>query len=61
MVADRAQVTSELSRELSLFHIIMMALGMMVGAGVFLGVLLALGLDTEDREVLGLLTRRLRR
>jgi amino acid transporter/nucleotide-binding universal stress UspA family protein len=31
-------VSSELSRELSLFHIVMMGLGMMIGAGVFLGV-----------------------
>lgn len=29
------QVTSELSRELSLFHITMMGVGMMIGAGVF--------------------------
>ena len=28
----------ELSRELSLFHITMMGLGMMIGAGVFLGI-----------------------
>jgi basic amino acid/polyamine antiporter, APA family len=31
-------VTSELSRELSLFQITMMGLGMMIGAGVFLGI-----------------------
>ncbi|MGA1790266.1 MAG: amino acid permease [bacterium] len=37
-MADKPQVTSELSRELSLFHITMMGLGMMIGAGVFLGV-----------------------
>jgi len=37
-VTDKAAVTSELSRELSLFHITMMGLGMMIGAGVFLGV-----------------------
>ncbi len=36
--ADQSQVISELSRELSLFHITMMGLGMMIGAGVFLGV-----------------------
>ncbi|MHC4758133.1 MAG: hypothetical protein ACYTE8_05725, partial [Planctomycetota bacterium] len=29
--------TGELSRELSLFHITMMSLGMMLGAGVFIG------------------------
>lgn len=38
MVEDKGQVSSELSRELSLFHITMMGLGMMIGAGVFLGV-----------------------
>ncbi len=32
------QVSSELSRELSLFHITMMGIGMMIGAGVFLGI-----------------------
>ena len=37
-MADKPQVTAELSRELSLFQIIMMALGMMIGAGVFLGI-----------------------
>ncbi len=38
MAKDKLQVSSELSRELSLFHITMMSLGMMIGAGVFLGV-----------------------
>ncbi len=33
-----SQVSSELSRELTLFHITMMGLGMMIGAGVFLGI-----------------------
>jgi len=37
-MADRAHLSSELSRELSLFHITMMGLGMMIGAGVFLGI-----------------------
>jgi len=37
-VADRAPVSAELSRELSLFHITMMGLGMMIGAGVFIGI-----------------------
>jgi APA family basic amino acid/polyamine antiporter len=37
-VADSTSIRSELSRELSLFHITMMGLGMMIGAGVFLGV-----------------------
>ena len=36
-MTDRTQVSSELSRELSLFQITMMGLGMMIGAGVFLG------------------------
>ncbi|KPK78942.1 MAG: hypothetical protein AMJ81_14280 [Phycisphaerae bacterium SM23_33] len=37
-MADRSSVSSELSRELSLFHITMMGLGMMIGAGVFIGI-----------------------
>ncbi len=32
------KIKSELSRELNLFHITMMGLGMMIGAGVFLGI-----------------------
>ena len=32
------QITTELSRELSLFHVTMMGVGMMIGAGVFLGI-----------------------
>jgi len=32
------QPVSELSRDLSLFHIVMMGLGMMIGAGVFVGI-----------------------
>ncbi len=31
-------VHSELSRDLNLFHVVMMGLGMMIGAGVFLGI-----------------------
>ncbi|MFW6137452.1 MAG: APC family permease, partial [Candidatus Aminicenantaceae bacterium] len=31
-------ISSELSRDLNLFHITMMGLGMMIGAGVFLGI-----------------------
>ena len=31
-------ISSELSRDLTLFHITMMGLGMMIGAGVFLGI-----------------------
>lgn len=37
-MAEDPKVTSELSRELSLFQITMMGLGMMIGAGVFLGI-----------------------
>ena len=37
-MADKAGISSELSRELTLFHITMMGLGMMIGAGVFLGI-----------------------
>jgi APA family basic amino acid/polyamine antiporter len=36
-MSGRPEVSSELSRDLSLFHITMMGLGMMIGAGVFLG------------------------
>ena len=36
-MADDSHVSSELSRDLSLFHVTMMGLGMMIGAGVFLG------------------------
>ncbi|MGA1868281.1 MAG: amino acid permease [bacterium] len=35
---EKPQVSSELSRELSLFHITMLGLGMMIGAGVFIGI-----------------------
>ncbi len=35
---DKPTVTSELSRDLNLFHLSMMGLGMMIGAGVFLGI-----------------------
>ncbi len=37
-MTDRGPVSSELSRELTLFQITMMGIGMMIGAGVFLGV-----------------------
>ena len=37
-MTTKSPVSSELSRELSLFHITMMGLGMMIGAGVFLGI-----------------------
>ncbi len=36
-MADDRNISSELSRELTLFHITMMGLGMMIGAGVFVG------------------------
>ncbi|MBN1352716.1 amino acid permease [candidate division KSB1 bacterium] len=32
------QISTELSRDLSLFHVTMMGVGMMIGAGVFLGI-----------------------
>lgn len=35
---ESSQITTELSRELSLFHVTMMGVGMMIGAGVFLGI-----------------------
>ncbi len=35
---DQINISSELSRDLNLFHITMMGLGMMIGAGVFLGI-----------------------
>jgi len=38
MATAETPVTAELSRDLSLFQITMMGLGMMIGAGVFLGV-----------------------
>jgi len=37
-VADKPSVSSELARDLSLFHVTMMGLGMMIGAGVFIGI-----------------------
>ena len=38
-----SQITTELSRELNLFHVTMMGVGMMIGAGVFLGIGNAIG------------------
>jgi len=38
MATGRQPLVSGLSRDLSLFHITMMGIGMMIGAGVFLGV-----------------------
>lgn len=38
MAARNGHIPSELSRELTLFQITMMGLGMMIGAGVFLGI-----------------------
>ena len=37
-MANKEKPASELSRELTLFQITMMGLGMMIGAGVFLGI-----------------------
>ena len=37
-LAGKDHLSSELSRDLSLFHVTMMGLGMMIGAGVFIGV-----------------------
>ena len=44
MASDRQGVASELSRDLTLFHVTMMGLGMMIGAGVFVGIGSAIGL-----------------
>jgi APA family basic amino acid/polyamine antiporter len=38
MDENKSQISAELSRELTLFHITMMGLGMMIGAGVFIGI-----------------------
>ena len=37
-MSERKALTTELARDLSLFHIAMMGIGMMIGAGVFLGI-----------------------
>ncbi len=37
-IETQTSITTELSRELNLFHITMMGVGMMIGAGVFLGI-----------------------
>jgi len=42
MVADRNAVATEFSRDLTLFHVTMMGLGMMIGAGIFIGIGLTL-------------------
>ena len=42
-MARDAGVSSELSRDLSLYHITMMGLGMMIGAGVFIGIGISIG------------------
>ncbi len=42
MTSDR-RVSSELSRDLNLFHVTMMGLGMMIGAGVFIGIGISTG------------------
>ncbi len=38
MDENKTQISAELSRELNLFHLTMMGLGMMIGAGVFIGI-----------------------
>ncbi|MHC4201689.1 MAG: APC family permease, partial [Planctomycetota bacterium] len=38
MTTRDTALPSELSRDLTLFHVTMMGLGMMIGAGVFLGI-----------------------
>ena len=50
-MADRQSVSTELSRDLSLFHVTMMGLGMMIGAGVFVGI----GLSVQGAGTGGLL------
>lgn len=44
MSSKQPHLYTELSRELSLFHITMMGLGMMIGAGVFIGIGNAIGI-----------------
>lgn len=46
------QITTELSRELSLFHVTMMGVGMMIGAGVFLGIGNAVGIAGPGGAIL---------
>ena len=41
-MAERPTIQGELARDLNLFHIVMMGLGMMIGAGVFVGIGLSL-------------------
>jgi len=48
----QSQISTELSRELSLFHITMMGVGMMIGAGVFLGIGNAIGVAGPGGVVL---------
>ena len=48
----QASVKSELSRDLTLFHVTMMGLGMMIGAGVFIGIGIATGLAGPGGVVL---------
>jgi len=50
-VSDSPHVSAELSRDLNLFHVIMMGMGMMIGAGVFLGI----GITTHGAGPGGLL------
>ena len=50
-MADERAVSSELSRDLSLYHVTMMGLAMMIGAGVFVGI----GLSVQGAGTGGLL------
>ena len=51
-MTNETGVSSELSRDLSLFHITMMGLGMMIGAGVFIGMGNAIGIAGPGGVVL---------
>ncbi len=51
-MAQKPEVSAELSRELNLFHITMMGLGMMIGAGVFLGIGISIGIAGPGGVVL---------
>ena len=42
-MGHKPPVSEELSRDLTLFHVVMMGMGMMIGAGVFLGIGISIG------------------
>ena len=52
MMSNKERIYSELSRDLSLFHVTMMGVGMMIGAGVFLAMGPAIGLAGPGGGVL---------